>query len=91
VLWRLGVGAHRYPVRVGGWVRVHGLPEVVRSVDWRARTVTTLTGTHDLVHCCDPDEPARVRTWWDWVKLAAAVIIGVIMLLTVLSLIGVVD
>lgn len=54
-MWWRGWGAHRWRVRPGDDVLMHGVElETVRAVDYRKATVTTDSGTHGLVQCCDP-------------------------------------
>ena len=73
IAWHYGWGAGRWPIRVGGLVRVHGgSPEVVTGRHLRAGTVTTARGTHDFAYCCDPpvvaeateQEPSKTVTCW---------------------------
>lgn len=54
--WRHGLGAHRYRVRPGDVIYVHGTPNTVLATNLRKGLVFTSSGIHDLVQCCDPME-----------------------------------
>lgn len=60
VLWWGGWGQYRWRCRRGDLVRIHGVElQQVLGRDYRKGTVDTVSGTHDVVQCCDPDPERR--------------------------------
>jgi len=60
VLWWCGWGQHRWRCHRGDLVRVHGAElQQVLARDYRKGTVATVSGTHDVVQCCDRDPERR--------------------------------
>jgi hypothetical protein len=63
LLWWRGWGQHRWKIRPGDLILVHGSAHEVVRVDYRALEVVTRCGRHDLYQCCDRADPSLCVFW----------------------------